>query len=177
MPPHVAEARHRAYALPEDENPTLRLPGSRVALHGRWRWLWCCHTNEAARQPSRSSLAHTSLNIWYRACTRRWDVNIIFWHFLAFFYTSFRDFLGIMFWKLRKKSAKTARWRSKSAWKRRWASAWKWSIFGGFPNIIYTNIRGSFIVSSNWSVFNSRHGVPSTPCIFKSYRPMLFVEF
>ena len=35
MPPHVAEARHRAYALPEVENPTLRLPGSRVALHGR----------------------------------------------------------------------------------------------------------------------------------------------
>ena len=34
MPPHVAEARHRAYALPEVENPTLRLPGSRVALHG-----------------------------------------------------------------------------------------------------------------------------------------------
>ena len=24
MPPHVAEARHRAYALPEVENPTLR---------------------------------------------------------------------------------------------------------------------------------------------------------
>lgn len=42
-------------------------------------------------------LARTSLHIWYQACTRRWDANIIFWHFLAFFHTFFRDFLGIMF--------------------------------------------------------------------------------